>query len=332
MEMFRRASHRTVVAPQRREERQRERERGVRQGRRGRRAWRRRRAARRARGGRQRARRVVAGPRRGGGWLPPVRRAPQAARGSRARTAPPLRRARSSHESRRRLDESQPLRSARSSSLPSLLLPTETKKETDDNKDQASRYLIFFLQRRGRVECSAGEHEQEITRCYAQALTEGRGSEGEKRERCVAGGGEGRRASGDAGDAEEEWAPRRLARARLRSRYRGASWVAWAWMDASRLNNNIIFLLGTSRIPPYRFQYLRRLPPSVCDLYSRLHVMVIVIKQWLSLFVRKYLFFSPTGKCCDATAINTFHLILVLLYIALTREIQRERERSLLLS
>jgi hypothetical protein len=123
-----------------------------------------------------------------------VRRAPQAARGSRARTAPPLRRARSSHESRRRLDESQPLRSARSSSLPSLLLPTETKKETDDNKDQASRYLIFFLQRRGRVECSAGEHEQEITRCYAQALTEGRGSEGEKRERCVAGGG-GREAS-----------------------------------------------------------------------------------------------------------------------------------------
>jgi hypothetical protein len=261
-----------------------------------------------------------------------VRRAPQAARGSRARTAPPLRRARSSHESRRRLDESQPLRSARSSSLPSLLLPTETKKETEDNKDQASRYLIFFY--REGVEWNAARAN---TNRRSRGATRKRSRKAEaqraRSERDVwLVVGEGRRASGDAGDAEEEWAPRRLARARLRSRYRGASWVAWAWMDASRLNNNIIFLLGTSRIPPYRFQYLRRLPPSACDLYSRLHVMVIVIKQWLPLFVRKYLFFSPTGKCCDATAINTFHLILVLLYIALTREIQRERERSLLLS
>jgi hypothetical protein len=92
-------------------------------------------------------------------------------------------------------------------------------------------------------------------------------------------------------------APRRLARARLRSRYRGASWVGW--MDASRLNDNSIFLFGRENRNA-RSQLrgslltvssiLRRLPPSTCDLYGRFHVMV---KQWLLLFVRKYLFFSP---------------------------------------
>jgi hypothetical protein len=49
--------------------------------------------------------------------------------------------------------------------------------------------------------------------------------------------------------------------------------------------------------------------------------MVVIICKEISIL-------QSSGQCCDATAINTFHRILVLLYIALKREIEREKEKE----